>query len=93
MSLETGLVTYQVNMGQYPRTPEGGLRALFVCPPDDDGRWQGPYVDGDWRLKDGWGRDFLYLCPGRRNPDGYDLWSIGPDGVDGTQDDIGNWQR
>ena len=25
------------------------------------------------------------------HPDGYDVWSCGPDGVSGTDDDIGNW--
>lgn len=25
------------------------------------------------------------------NPGSYDIWSAGPDGIDGTEDDIGNW--
>ena len=40
---------------------------------------------------DAWGRPMRYRCPGRHNPDGYDLWSVGPDGIDGTADDITNW--
>jgi len=27
------------------------------------------------------------------NPDSYDVWSMGPDGQSGTEDDIGNWQQ
>jgi general secretion pathway protein G len=33
----------------------------------------------------------VYVFPGRRNTTGYDLYSMGPDGQDGTADDIGNW--
>ena len=42
-------------------------------------------------LKDPWSRDLMYKAPGEHNPESYDLWSIGPDGQDGTDDDIGNW--
>jgi len=39
--------------------------------------------------------DRLYQCawPGQNNPTKYDVWSRGPDGDDGTNDDIGNWDR
>lgn len=30
---------------------------------------------------DAWGRPLRLACPGRASPDGYDLWSDGPDGV------------
>jgi general secretion pathway protein G len=30
--------------------------------------------------------------PGKHNTDSFDVWSVGPDGQDGTEDDIGNWQ-
>ena len=36
-------------------------------------------------------REAHYASPGTHNPDSYDLWSVGPDGADGTADDIGNW--
>jgi general secretion pathway protein G len=29
---------------------------------------------------DAWGRPWLLTCPGRRDPDGYDLVSLGPSG-------------
>ena len=32
---------------------------------------------------DAWGRPFRLVCPGRKNPDGYDLMSDGPDGLPG----------
>ena len=45
-------------------------------------------------FKDPWGNPYVYK-PGDRavhNKDTYDLYSLGPDGVDGTEDDICNWQ-
>ena len=41
---------------------------------------------------DPWGMPYYYSYPGSRTPDGYDLWSAGPDGANGTQDDIYNQQ-
>ena len=29
---------------------------------------------------------------GKHNSDSFDIWSTGPDGQDGTEDDIGNWE-
>ena len=37
--------------------------------------------------KDPWGKEFVYLNPGRKNPNGYDLYSAGPDRVPDTVDD------
>ena len=42
-------------------------------------------------LNDPWGRPYRYRHPGMHNEDGYDLWSVGLDGADGTADDICNW--
>ena len=44
-------------------------------------------------LKDAWGNEYQYRNPGRHNPNGYDIYSSGPDGKEGTEDDIGNWQN
>ena len=34
----------------------------------------------------------IYDCPGKHNPDSYDLSSAGPDGIAGTEDDIASWK-
>jgi hypothetical protein len=39
------------------------------------------------------GHKYFYECPGKHNPDSYDLFSAGPDGRIGTDDDIGNWTK
>jgi len=41
---------------------------------------------------DPWENEYRFAQPGSHNTDGFDVWSIGPDGADGTADDIGNWE-
>ena len=41
---------------------------------------------------DPWGHKYIYEYPGKHNTNSYDLFSAGPDGKAGTEDDIGNWQ-
>lgn len=40
---------------------------------------------------DPWEHLYIYKYPGIHNPKSYDIYSLGPDGKDGTDDDIGNW--
>jgi hypothetical protein len=42
---------------------------------------------------DPWGNPFIYEYPGKRNPYGFDLMSMGPDGRVGGGDDITNWDE
>lgn len=42
--------------------------------------------------RDPWKRDYRYRYPGGRSPAGFDIWSAGADGQDGTEDDITNWE-
>ncbi|HVX59141.1 MAG TPA: type II secretion system major pseudopilin GspG [Pirellulales bacterium] len=88
---KTPLDMYQLDLGQYPSS-SSGLDALRRAPGDvQDTKWAGPYLEKDAPL-DPWGRKYHYANPGKHNTDGYDLWSSGPDGADGTDDDVGNWQ-
>jgi general secretion pathway protein G len=41
---------------------------------------------------DPFGNEYQYVSPGKTNITTYDLWSKGPDGIDGTPDDIANWK-
>ena len=41
---------------------------------------------------DPWGRDYLYRYPGERGVD-FDVYTVGPDGEDGTEDDVYNTSR
>ena len=40
------------------------------------------------KQKDPWNRDLIIRCPGTVNTDGVDVVSIGPDGQEGTADDV-----
>jgi general secretion pathway protein G len=91
-SIKTPLLAYRVQMGDYPSTEEG-LQALFTAPPAKADRWHGPYVAEGTKfpLLDPWGRPYQYRYPGTHNKASYDIWSFGPGGTDGTDDNIGNW--
>jgi general secretion pathway protein G len=90
-TLSSALEMYHLDNGIYPST-EQGLRALVTKPSGDPPppNWRQPYLD---RVsKDPWKRDYVYKYPGVHNPNKYDVYSIGADGIDGTADDIGNWE-
>jgi general secretion pathway protein G len=82
-TLGTALGAYEVDTGSYPRGREG-LQALMVKPRDAI-NWHGPYMEKDIP-PDPWGKPYVYECPGKHNPSGYDLSSTGPDGTV-----YGNW--
>ena len=91
-SLKTSLVRYRIDLSDYPSTAEG-MQALLTAPANKADRWRGPYIDtpGNKLPLDPWGEPYQYRYPGTKNKGGYDLYSKGPDKVDGTDDDIGNW--
>lgn len=86
-SFETALDQFEVDNGYYPKS--GDLNALLEQPGDAPG-WKGPYLKKGVP-PDPWGNAYVYDCPGRHNANGYDLVSCGPDGRQGTDDDINNW--
>ncbi len=87
-SIKTPLMAYRTAVGNYPSTSEG-LQALIHSPAGKENRWKGPYID---KIPlDPWKNPYQYRFPGIHNPRGYDVWSMGPDGADGSPDDIGNW--
>lgn len=87
------LTTYRLDQRSFPSTEEG-LRSL-VRPPGFGSAaaqsWRGPYIEGGEVPRDPWGEPYQYASPGVHNPDGYDIWSKGPDRRIGTADDIANW--
>lgn len=82
---------YRMDLGHYPTTKDG-LQALRTAPLGCGKFWQGPYLETSRELLDPWKNDYRYVSPGGHNPDSYDLWSNGPDGLFGTADDVGNWR-
>jgi general secretion pathway protein G len=95
--LQAALDLYYINMKDFPTT-EQGLQALAECPADLDeavaARWKGPYMKGGEMPKDAWGRDFQYEYPPTQSAgENPDIWSWGPDGEDGTEDDVCSWNK
>ncbi|OHB80965.1 MAG: type II secretion system protein GspG [Planctomycetes bacterium RBG_16_64_10] len=91
---KTTLEHYALDMRTFPETEEG-LEALIKKPADSDDsdNWGGPYLDSGEIPKDPWGNEYQYEFPPSHSDreEFPDIWSLGPDGDDGTDDDIVNW--
>lgn len=87
-NLSTAIEAFEIDNGFYPQS----LEELIVQPPNAP-NWRGPYLQKRTIPKDPWGNEYIYQYPGRYNPDGYDLFSMGPDGRVGGGDDITNWEE
>src|SRR3954464_3498788 len=84
-AITTQLKLYE-SMNGYLPTTEQGLQAL-VTQPSTEPRPQRWYQLFKEIPKDPWGNNYIYLNPGRKNPNGYDLYSAGPDRRADTADD------
>lgn len=93
-TFSVALDAYRLDTGQYPTTAEG-LTALRTQPTDGNTTtgWRGPYLRK--RVpNDPWGRPYIYVSPGRYNPQSYDLYTLGKDGTPGgggEDADITSW--
>jgi general secretion pathway protein G len=92
-AISTALAMYRLDNFAYPST-EQGLQALVARPAGEPAapNWRaGGYLQGGLP-KDPWGRDYLYISPGRHGD--FDVYTLGADGRpggDGANADIGNW--
>lgn len=88
---ETALDTFELAMGRYPTEMEG-LEALIRRPSglNNNQDWE-PFLKKQSIPLDPWGNEYQYRYPGQENEYGYDLFSFGPDGKEGGDDDIDNW--
>jgi len=100
--IETAIVMYQGDLGQYPSSGNDNLvKALQEDPGKTD--WNGPYFDfkqddlKDGKLIDPWGKPYEYISVNGGAPQhrthSFDLYSLGPNGLDeqGAGDDVINW--
>jgi general secretion pathway protein G len=89
VALENALDMYKLDNSRYPTT-EQGLDALVDAPdvdPEPRDYRMGGYIK---RLpQDPWGSEYLLVSPGENGQ--VDVYSIGLDGEEGSDDDIGNW--
>ncbi len=88
-ALETSLSLYKMDNYDYPST-EQGLEALVEQTDIEPEPRRFPEDGYIKRLpKDPWGNDYVLFNPGEQGK--MDVFSVGPDGEAGTEDDIGNW--
>jgi general secretion pathway protein G len=92
--LGLALNAYRLDNDQFP-TSDQGLEALRTMPTGGDvpRNWRGPYLT---RVvpTDPWGRPYVYVSPGIRNPKSYDLYTLGRNGIAGGVDedsDVTSW--
>ena len=88
-TLAQAIKLFKFDVGHYPDS----LKDLVDKPSnaEDAKKWT-KCLEDIAMLKDPWGHDFYYNAKGNKNEGGFDLWSAGPDGQDGTDDDIVNWK-
>ena len=84
-SINTQLKLYESMNGFYPTTDQG-IQALVMQPDTDPKptRWYQLFKE---MPKDPWQNNYIYRCPGTKNPGGYDLFSAGKDRQPDTADD------
>lgn len=91
-NISLALKEYEMEIGTFP-TSSQGLEALIRRPSGvGEDVWRDAFLDQDDLPKDAWGNPFNYRAPGEHHRD-FDLWSNGPDGQEGTEDDITNWTK
>ena len=88
------LNSYRLDNDLFPTTAEG-LEALRSKPAggETSRNWRGPYLSKVVAL-DPWGRAYVYVSPGRANPQSFDLYTLGRDdrpGGEGEDADITSW--
>jgi len=89
--------SYHAKVGKYPSNDEG-MNALINKPSHvTDSKWpKGGFWQRDSIPKDPWGNQYVYIYPGIRNSNGYDLLSYGADGQEGgtgEDADVGNFEE
>ena len=82
------IATFHMDCGFYPsslddliREPTGGKKC----------RGYSPILNKKEIPQDPWKNDYNYQSPGIHAAESYDIWSNGPDGEEGTSDDITSW--
>jgi len=89
IALENALDMYRLDNNRYPTT-EQGLEALIIKPTDEPEPRNYPEDGYIKRLpEDPWGNEYILVSPGEKGR--IDILSVGQDGEEGSDDDIGNW--
>lgn len=88
-TIKQALKLFRLDYERWPSDTEG-LRVLWdkaaLDPESDTAKWRG-YLE-EPMPSDKWGHEWGYLPESEEVEGMYDLWSNGPDGEEGTEDDV-----
>ena len=88
--LAAALHQHKAITGSYPAQDEG-LGVLIQKLDDQHSSPLSQTFKAETDLHDAWGTKYFYRTPGAHNPESFDVFSAGSDGMPDTADDIGNW--
>ena len=80
-TISNALDLYKTEFGRYPDSDDGLSRLV-----------EEKILKEKKVPQDPWGNEYVYIYPGSNNEDAFDLYSFGPDGKEGGNDDITNWE-
>ena len=85
-TISSAISTYKLNASTVPSTSQG-LQALVTTPtsPPLPKRWTPLATEIP---KDPWDHPYQYRNPGKKDTSTFEIYSIGPDGQEGTEDDL-----
>ena len=89
-TLTMQLRTYEMRNYRMPSTAQG-LQALVTKPSGDPKPTNWHQLLESLPL-DPWGNPYVYRNPGKTSPKGFDLFSVGADGIE-SEDDIGRIKK
>lgn len=80
-TIATAVSTFALDTG---KKPDGSSLEFLLRRPSevDESAWKGPYLNNADMLKDPWGKPYMIVVPGEKNPD-FDIVSYGADGKPG----------
>lgn len=80
-TIATAVNTFALDTG---KKPDGSSLEFLLRRPSevDESAWKGPYLNNADMLKDPWGKPYMIVVPGEKNPD-FDIVSYGADGKPG----------
>lgn len=90
-TIATNLIRYKTRSREFPTTAQG-LDALVSKPTIAPIPTNWAQMSEPEGIIDPWGNPYQYQIPPSNSSSFADIWSMGPDGVSGTKDDIGNWE-
>jgi general secretion pathway protein G len=90
-AIHSALTAFKSKMGYFPGSDQG--LDVLIDPPFQGKsamNWKGPYLARDKsQFMDPWNTKYVYRLSGSSTLGEYVLFSCGPDGIEGTEDDVG----